>query len=808
MTHSGFFTATIVADLCSILSGFGILLLSKNIRKRNRLINRLQQILFWTILVFSLSDLAVSAADSNILLIPAWMKMAFPNFLILGLTFFSLIQLLTMQTLAGKIKTILKGGWLWCIPAMLLLILLIINLFSGFLFYVDPDSNNLVHTHLYHLVIVPLLIYLFMTMTLLWKVNPNAFLLLCMLSFFTLYAYWQNLPVSLIPLLFSLGTLLILVCSLFHGILFQFSSVLITLFIVSMLASLNLVSSTSFSSLFLTTRMNQEEHVSEFFDYLYEYPYLSTILDFIEKQAQQDDSLLTRDIDFDDPIIENYSAVNDKLAEIHGAEYADLRKITSADLSTLTEQELDALYLGLYHELKLSLEYIKDEFDVGDLYLIQKTGEKEGIIYFFASDSNTFPIGRPTDISQLVQGWRNFQIITSEAFTTWMWNRFSQSDPYAYTLDFTWDNIENPLVLSCSIPGSVMTEIISVSNTFQIFTILLMAFILIVILLLLYFTVLSPIRKMKEIGMVFQKNSDTNQLRDSLNAISSTNEIGSYAKLFALLITQIEQSTTEVTMLTGEQEKIRTELNLATTIQQGALPAGFPDRPEFSLYATMTPARDIGGDFYDFFEIDQTHLALVIADVSGKGVPAALFMMGARIMINDQVMFGGTPGQVLTAVNQECEKNYQKNLMFVTVWLGILDLKTGDLTCSNAGHEYPILRGSDGVFRLFKDKHGLVVGGVKGVRYKDYVIHMEPGDAVFVYTDGVPEADNRKHEFFGLDRLESALNSAPAEAGPEEILRTVRSHVDEFIDGAEPFDDLTMMCLVYHGKGSADLAES
>ena len=159
---------------------------------------------------------------------------------------------------------------------------------------------------------------------------------------------------------------------------------------------------------------------------------------------------------------------------------------------------------------------------------------------------------------------------------------------------------------------------------------------------------------------------------------------------------------------------------------------------------------------------------------------------------------GGSPSEILTAVNAQIYKN-NKSRMFVTVWLGILNLETGVLTCSNAGHEYPLVRGRDGVFRILKDQHGLVVGALAKSVYRDYEIRMEPGNAVFVYTDGVVEANNENGDFYGLERLETALNRL-ADQSPKDILEGIKADVNTFAGNASQFDDLTMLCLEYKGK--------
>ena len=251
----------------------------------------------------------------------------------------------------------------------------------------------------------------------------------------------------------------------------------------------------------------------------------------------------------------------------------------------------------------------------------------------------------------------------------------------------------------------------------------------------------------------------------------------------------------------AERERITNDLHMANQIQTSVLPhefPPFPERKEFELYAMMEPAREVGGDFYDFFLIDEDHLCLVIADVSGKGIPASLFMMNSKVLIKSFASGDNSPAEVLEKVNKEiCENNQME--MFVTVWLGVLELSTGKIVASNAGHEYPVIGHAGGEFELIRDKHGFVVGGMDGVKYTDYELQLQPGDKLFVYTDGVPEAANVRDELFGTDRMLDALN-ADRYAPVEELLRNVRRAVSEFTEGAEQFDDLTMLVAEYLGN--------
>ena len=269
-------------------------------------------------------------------------------------------------------------------------------------------------------------------------------------------------------------------------------------------------------------------------------------------------------------------------------------------------------------------------------------------------------------------------------------------------------------------------------------------------------------------------------------------------------IRRMEREQMELENQKRMQEQIVRELSTARQIQESMLPhifPPFPDRKEVDLFAAMDPARDVGGDFYDFFFIDEDHLCLIIADVSGKGIPGAMFMMFSKRIIEDSARQVRSPAEILARTNETlCDNNQAE--MFVTVWLGILEISTGKLTAANAGHEFPAIQRENGRFELYKDRHGFVLGGLKEARYKEYELHITPGDKLFVYTDGVPEATAASGEMFGTDRMIAALNTC-AEGSPEAILGAVRSAVDAFVGEAEQFDDLTMLCLEYRGPDPA-----
>ncbi len=245
-----------------------------------------------------------------------------------------------------------------------------------------------------------------------------------------------------------------------------------------------------------------------------------------------------------------------------------------------------------------------------------------------------------------------------------------------------------------------------------------------------------------------------------------------------------------------EKERIAAELNVATHIQASMLPCifpAFPQRDEFDIYAEMHPAKEVGGDFYDFFLVDDDHLALVMADVSGKGVPAALFMVVAKTLIKNALQSGLSPKEALKSVNSQLMEN-NKAEMFVTVWLGIYEISTGCITAANAGHEYPAICTNGKQFKLLKDKHGLVLAAMENAEYAEYELKLGVGDILFVYTDGVVEASNSDNALYGTSRMLGALNNMP-DCDPKQHVGNVKENIDKFVAGASQFDDITMLCL-------------
>ena len=314
--------------------------------------------------------------------------------------------------------------------------------------------------------------------------------------------------------------------------------------------------------------------------------------------------------------------------------------------------------------------------------------------------------------------------------------------------------------------------------------------------------IVKPIERMTKRINTLSEEDSVFRMED---AYRTGDEIEFLADSFASISQRTKEYIAQITSITAEKERIGTELELATRIQADMLPniyPAFPERSEFDIYASMDPAKEVGGDFYDFFLIDEDHLCMVIADVSGKGVPAALFMMASKIILSNNAMMGKSPAQILTDTNAAiCSNNREE--MFVTVWLGILELSTGKLTAANAGHEYPALKRAGGRFELFKDKHDFVIGGFDDTVYGEYTLTLEPGAKLFVYTDGVAEAMDGGRRQFGTERMLETLNASLG-ASPEDTLKSIREAVNRFVGDAEQFDDLTMLCFEYKGRSAPE----
>lgn len=327
--------------------------------------------------------------------------------------------------------------------------------------------------------------------------------------------------------------------------------------------------------------------------------------------------------------------------------------------------------------------------------------------------------------------------------------------------------------------------------TIVISTVITLAFVCALAGIFIKYQFVKPILTVTEETKRFAKENTKNELKEKKN--SRILEIEELSRAIDKMEDDMIKYINDLTQATTAQKKAMVELNIAKDIQESSVPNVFPNRKDFDLFAYMSPAKEVGGDFYNFVLIDDIHLGLVMADVSGKGVPAALFMMASNILLSERLRVCAKPSEALAFLNNRiCIHN--KTNMFVTIWVGILDITTGHVIACNAGHDDPAIYKKKGYFEVAKSKHNLAVGALEEATYEDYEFDIEKGDKIFLYTDGVVEAMNKKDELFGFDRMIEVLNANRGKS-PKEIIKHVKLRVDEFANGREQFDDITMLCV-------------
>jgi len=310
---------------------------------------------------------------------------------------------------------------------------------------------------------------------------------------------------------------------------------------------------------------------------------------------------------------------------------------------------------------------------------------------------------------------------------------------------------------------------------------------------------INPIKEITRETLRFANEKDYKPRK--LKAARKHDEIGVLAKAVISMESDIDKYIESLTKAHEEKSRVLAELNIAAAIQQGMMPEeAFPDHKDFEIAASMTPAREVGGDFYDYYFIDKKHLAIVIADVSGKGIPAALFMMVSQMLIK-QILIDNPkkkPSEVLSGLDQIFNQRNSTE-QFVTVWLGILNLGTGEVVATNAGHEFPVIsQGENGQYIAMKDKHNPPVATVEGLERTDYKFKLRKGDSLLVYTDGVLEATDSNNKLYGMERLLDVLNKKK-ESTAAGTIKCVIDSVNSFVGKAEQFDDMTLLNIIYKG---------
>ncbi len=486
----------------------------------------------------------------------------------------------------------------------------------------------------------------------------------------------------------------------------------------------------------------------------------------------------------------------DARAEI---EYTD-NEIIEKGFNTFTDKEQYVVAESCYYYDTMALKTLVHSSFYYEIFCVSvdSVGTAKILIYDSASDSSKYSLG---DIySENFYKLGPVKKILSDDYTDFTYELTGDifmPDTYAYY------PVKNPSgnIATYCILHYKMDDIISYSLQDSFELALLIIVICLIILDLVCFIFIrhkatKPLTSIQSALRGYMDNKDSDAVVEKMSKIKLKNEFGILSEDISALAIELDKYAIDNIKLTQDKERVKSELSLASVIQDDSLIKEFPDTENITLFASMTPAKEVGGDFYDFFYVDDTHLALVIADVSGKGIPASLVMMAAMTSIRNYTMYLSDPAEIFEKVNIDlCSRNNMD--MFVTAWLGILDLKTGSLVTANAGHEFPAIN-TTGRYEIKKEKHCFVLGGMSGIKYRNETIQLKPGDSIFVYTDGVAEATNITNELFGTDRLLEALNTDP-QALPEETLKNVKESVDHFIRTAQQFDDLTMLCLKFKG---------
>lgn len=514
------------------------------------------------------------------------------------------------------------------------------------------------------------------------------------------------------------------------------------------------------------------------------------------------------ELGLDEQSFTDYVSVYDEMVERYQPVW--FGDMTTEELSGLSEEDQHILCTYECLLLESYIQGMGDEMDLNEITLSVPIGqEEEFVVVRYSRDEtredmnaaagDTPNVSGPGKVQRSMVRWDGMEgedkaqivrSLTDRSLYLFLYHPVKSGNRTIAYLSVSYELSETL--------RDVLKSIISVES----FTLCVLLLTAVFILLLLNSIAVRPLVWIQKSVREYKENKDSGTVVAYTEKLHSRNEVGLLAKDISDMAVEIDRFTEEVSSLSAEKERISTELSIASKIQLQMLSTDFPERREFALAASVTPAREIGGDFYDFFYIDEDHLALVMGDVSGKGVPAALFMVAAILLIRNTAMaeHDHSPAMILNKVNEQLTKN-NKEMMFVTVWLGILTISTGQVIQANAGHEDPALRRKDGEFVYLERKHGLVLGALKGTKYTEDVFALTPGDTLFIYTDGLPDASNGEGKRLGHERALESLNRFRDDP-PGALLTHLHAEVDAYVGGAESFDDLTMMALRWYGAGA------
>lgn len=482
----------------------------------------------------------------------------------------------------------------------------------------------------------------------------------------------------------------------------------------------------------------------------------------------------------------------------------NIRSVTASELESFSDEDKKTFVEIVYNQWVTRLNNIKTSYSAEFLYILATDDEYKEDTFIISANGGNQTRGTEMGTAYIfgVEVTNNdiqmesFKKLKDEGTDSIFLDNYLDGYRYMFRID------DMNLITGMTFDVSDMQHAVMVHTIrFLIAFIILQIILVLVCRFLLFRNFIRPLKIIEKNVREYSKTKDADSAKKSLEKVDSDNEIGSLSDGVYEMICEIEDHLDEIRTVTAENERITVELDLAQKIQTDMLPSIFPPFPEntqFDIYANMDPAKEVGGDFYDFFMVDKTHVALVMADVSGKGVPASLFMVVAKTLIKNYALMGGSPAEVLDKVNTQLMDGNEEG-MFVTVWMAVIDINTGKGLAANAGHEHPVIRHKDGSFELVKYRHSLAVAMMPGVPFEEHEIEIKPGDRVFVYTDGLPEARNSDKEFFGTDRMLDVLNKDPYAKG-QALLTAMINEMSSFVGDAEQFDDVTMLIFDYYGS--------
>ena len=532
--------------------------------------------------------------------------------------------------------------------------------------------------------------------------------------------------------------------------------------------------------LFHSVQFNMVEKVfDEFDEHIENHPHIESVMNFWKDHPEEIAGGLSESEE------EDADRVSDTLSEIDDIDFQSL---------TYTEQKI--LACSDYTELSQVFKNYVKVFGYKELLCMDITEDNFGMIYFWEKKdekNNDTALGMKADYQKLnLAELGKIQSGKSETYAT-IQNLDDGTKVY-----IVYEGVEingQPKCVNICVYDWTESDMFfrrALKLSFR-GLLIVMAVIMAISVAYLYFSTLRPILKIQKYVHSYMDSMNTEKFLTGMDTVRRGNEIGMLSVDLSDMIRKIEEYHAEILQNTKEKAKTEYELSIASKMQAAMLPQKLPEVKGYSVAASMNPAAYVGGDFYDSFMTDERHLVLVIADVTGKGVHAALLAASVQTSLRCNARPDSKPSELLTRLNKEIlEKNLDR--MFVTVWIGILDTTTGIMTTSNAGHEYPMLN-TEGLFEKYRDKHGLPAGARLKTVYTDCEIQLTKGSSLFVYTDGVTEAVNKDGERFGTDRLIAVLNENPDKL-PDEILSNLKHSVSDcFAEGTEQFDDITMLCI-------------